>query len=215
MRMRNKNRRILGRSGRGAGPQARISFLTLIQYFSFLTLCFAAFSNTASAQRDFLTAEEVEVVRDTQQIDERIGVLVHAIDRRFGVMQVAVGAVPKKPAGEWGELPQGTRAELLYDIKRILRKAVDDIDNLSERPDSMVLDPNDKSKKPKGFADLFPKAVRKLDAAARRYQPALKSLLETTKDAAEQGSIIDSLEMCDQIIAATAKLPPEVKKAKN
>ncbi len=183
-----------------------VTLLAVIAVGSFLTF-------PAAAQRDYLTAEEIELVRDAQQIDDRMDVLIHAIDRRLSVIQINVGA-PKKPPGEWGELPKGTRAELLFDIKRILQKAIDDIDNLSERPDSMVVNP-ESGKKLKGFAELFPKAVRKLDAAARRYQPALKPVLETTKEPKEQGPMIAILEMCDQINAAVGKLPAETPKTKN
>jgi len=93
---------------------------------------------------------------------------------------------------------------LLYDIKRILQKAIDDIDNLSERPDSFVIDPNEK--KPKGFTELFPKAVRSLAKAAGRYRPVLKTELDKTTDTAEKGSILDTLDMCDQIIESVSKL---------
>jgi hypothetical protein len=205
--MKYKSNRIKGKT---RPPVGRL----VIPCFCLFVFCFLLSPLPATAQRDYLTDEEIELVRDAQQIDERIDVLVQAIDRRFGAIQINVGLAGKRPSGEWGELPKGTRAEMLFDIRRILQKAIDDIDNLSERPDSMVVNPEEK-KKPKGFAELFPKAVRKLDAAARRYQPALKSALDTTKDAAEQGSIIASLEMCDQITAAVTKLPAEVKKGKN
>lgn len=164
---------------------------------------------TASAQqRDYFTDAEIEIIRDEQQIDKRVNVLTHAIDRRFGVLNINVAA-PKKPAGEWGELPKGTRIELLADIKYILRKAIEDIDNLAERPDSMVLDPNEK--KPKGYSDIFPKAVKSLAAAATRYRPVFKTELDKTTSEAEKGVILDSIEMCDEIIAAVSKLPAATK----
>ena len=178
----------------------------------------AFFAPVASAQRDYFTAEEIELIRDAQEIDHRIDILVHAIDRRFAALKLEV-ASPKRPKKDeaWGELPTGTRLELLYDVKRILQKAIDDIDSLSERPNSAVVyvDPADpKEKKSKGFAELFPKAVRDLAAAAKRYGPVLKAELDKKNDKGETGSILDSLEMCDEIIAAVAKLPAEVKKPK-
>ncbi len=178
----------------------------------------ASFATQAPAQRDYFTPEEVELIRDAQEIDHRIDILAHAIDRRFAALKLEVSP-PKRPKKDetWGELPVGTRLELLYDIKRILQKAIDDIDSLSERPDSAVVyvypgDP--KTKKSKGFAELFPKAVRDLAAAAQRYRPVLKSELDKKNEMGETGSILDALEMCDEIIAAVAKLPPETKKAK-
>jgi hypothetical protein len=180
-------------------------------------ICFCLFtfafllSPPVAAQRDYFTDAEIELIRDAQQIDQRIDVLIHAIDRRFGVLNINVGAPSRRPPGDWSELPSGTRLELLYDIKHILRKAVDDIDNLAERPDSMVIDPN--LKKPKGYSELFPKAVRSLAAAAERYKPALKVELGKSNDAREKGVILDTLEMCDEIIAAVAKLPVATKKS--
>lgn len=165
---------------------------------------------TASAQRDYFTDAEIELIRDAQQIDQRVNILTHAIDRRFGVLRINVSETSKKPSGEWGELPTGTRLEMLADIKYILRKAIEDIDNLAERPDSFVVDQNEK--KPKGYSELFPKAVRLLAASATRYRPIFKTELDKSTIEAEKGVLLDSIEMCDEIIAAVAKLPAVVKK---
>ncbi len=180
------------------------------------TFAFLLSPPSAAAQRDYFTPEEIEIIRYEQEIDQRMDVLVHAIDRRFAVLKIEVNP-PKRPKKDevWGELPTGTRLELLYDIKRILQKAIDDIDSLSERPDSAVIYVDPKEKKPKGFAELFPKAVRNLAAAAKRYGPVLKAELDKKNEMGETGSILDSLQMCDEIIAAVAKLPAEVKKGKN
>ena len=178
-------------------------------------IVFAAFLPAAAQSRDFLTEDEIEIVRDAQQIDQRVTVLVHAIDRRFALLKVNVNAPVTKEAKEWGALPEGTRMQLLVDIKRILQKAVDDIDNLAERPDSMVINPDTasrKQKEPKKFADVFPPAVRALAVAAERYKPALKSQLDLAKDEMEKGPVLDSLDLCDQITAAVAKLPAEAPK---
>ena len=43
----------------------------------------------------------------------------------------------------------------------------------------------------------------------------LATALDATKDQKERGSILDSIDMCDEIIAAVTKLPAEVKKAKH
>jgi len=74
--------------------------------------------------------------------------------------------------------------------------------------------PNPKEKKSKGLSEFFPKAVRDRATAAKRYGPVLKAELDKKNDKGETGSILDSLEMCDEIIAAVAKLPAEVKKPK-
>ena len=179
----------------------------------FLVACAACFPLAATAQsRDFLTDDEIELIREAQQIDQRIDVLIHAVDRRLGVLKVNAGGSAKPETKAWGALPDGTRMQLVVDIKRILQKAIDDIDNLSERPDSMVIQLDTKDKKPKGFAELFPKAVHSLSTAADRYKPALKSLLDQTKNEIEKGPILDSLDMCDQITAAVTKLSAEAPK---
>ena len=163
----------------------------------------------ASAQRDYFTPEEIELIRDAQEIDARIDVLVHAIDRRFEAIG-STGPAPapsKKEIRKWGALPEGTRGQMLLDIKRILQKAIDDIDSLAERPESAVISPTKDPSKKKKVEDIFPKAVKNLAKAAERYQPILKAELDKTKDKAEQGSILDSLDMCADIIASVDKLP--------
>ena len=182
-------------------------------YFICITIGLAViFPAAASAQsRDFLTDDEVELIRDAQQIDQRIDVLTHAIDRRFEALQINSNAPPppKKDPREWGKMPTGSRLQLFNDIKFILQKAIDDIDNLAERPDSIVVDPDDdpKDKKhPKNFAALFPKAVRNLAKAAERYQPVLKAELDKTTDNMEKGVILASMDSCDQIVASIDKL---------
>ena len=175
----------------------------------------------AVAQRDYFTPEEIELIRDAQKIDDRMDILTKIIDRRFTGLGINVGGakISPKDSEKWGVLPESTRFQLLLDIKRILQKAIDDIDSLSERPESAILpDPEDKKAK-QGFADLFPKAVRHLASAAERYRPALKAELDKPNAASEIGSVLDSLEFCEQIIAAVTKLSTEVaspkKKRKN
>ena len=171
------------------------------------------FSLQAHAQRDYFTDEEIEMVRDAQAIDSRIDVLTHAIDRRFSVLNVntADPTVRRKDADKWGPLPTGSRLELLSDIRYILQKAIDDIDNLADNPKAAHI-PFEDEKKPKDPSALFPTAVRKLAAAAGRYEPALKSQLEISKDPQEKATIIDSIELCDEIIASVSKLPAEAPK---
>lgn len=184
--------------------------------FGLIAMAAIVFPHKTSAQRDYFTAEEVELIRDAQKIDDRIDVLTKIIDRRFDALKIDVhGAkISSKEVEKWGVLPESTRFQLLLDIKRVLQKAIDDIDSLSERPDSAILpDPDDKKAK-QSFADLFPKSVRALAAAAKRYQPALKAELDKPNGPSEKGSVLDSLEFCDQIIAAVAKLPAEVEKPK-
>ena len=192
--------------------RSAFAFSLLVSGFSLLVFSFSL-STAVSAQRDYFTPEEVELIRNAQQIDQRINVLTHAIDRRFTVLKIDVGGpkIAARDADGWGALPQGSRFDILLDIKRILQKAIDDIDNISERPDSAII-PYEDEKHPKSFAELFPKAVRDLAASAQRYGPILKTELDNSKDDAEKGTLMDAIDSCDQIIAAVVKLPAEAPK---
>ena len=188
-----------------------------IFYILAVAAIFTFFGTSADAQRrDYLTDEEIEIIRDAQEIDLRIAVLVHAIDRRLAVLKINVGNTEKelKEKDVWGPLPTGSKIELLSDVKRIFQKAIDDIDNLAARPDSAVIYDTD-GKKPKVPKDLFNKAVRTLAAAATRYRPVFEKELSLTEVKTEKGAYMDLIENCSQVIEAVTKLPAEVKKSKN
>ena len=180
-----------------------------------LPFLFLLSTGAASAQRDYFTPEEVEMIRDAQQIDMRTDLLIKIIDRRFAAAGIDPGVtkVPGKDDEKWGKLT-GSRGDMLFDIKRQLQKAIDDIDNVASHPDALVFDPADPDKKPKSFSSLFPKAVRKLAAASERWKPVLNTALAATTDHKERGSILDSVEMCEDISASVAKLSAVPKPAK-
>lgn len=184
--------------------------------FGALILAFTcSFSTLADAQkRDYLTDDEIEIVRDAQQMDKRIDVLIQAIDRRFALLGTPVIGGPKvnEFKNKWGKEPEGSRTELLYDIRQLMQKAIDDIDNLSSRPDSIVVELPSDNEKPKTFQQVFPVAVRHLASAAERYQPILETFLTSSKDERERGVLLSIGEMCSEIIAAREKLPAETKK---
>lgn len=163
------------------------------------------FPNSAEAQRrDYLTDAEIELVRDAQDIDARIGVLTRAIERRFLALSVSVAGGQEKEdkSDKWGEAPTGSRLELLTDIKQLLQKAIDDIDNTAAH----ATPKESKTKAEKREAQRFPNAVRNLASAAGRYLPALRQQLDQAKSEKERGSILASIEFCDQIIEASAKV---------
>ena len=182
-----------------------------------VAVSFIAFSSPASAQRrDYMTEQEIEIIRDAQDIDTRIEALTRMIDRRFALLNIEVNGWKdvRKQSDVWGELPKGTRLELLSDVKKLLQKAVDDIDNLASNPDAApIRDKGDK--RAKKDPERFGNAVRYLASAAGRYLAPLKTELDKTTEEKEKGPILDSIDLCDQIIEAVGKLPPEVKKAKN
>jgi len=175
---------------------------------SVLVILFAVMVNTsvASAQRrDYMTDEEIELVRDNQDIDKRVDVLTKMVDRRFAALGINVGGwnPSEKEQKLWGQLQTGTRSQMLSDIRQILQKAIYDIEDVSEHNANTQT-----QNKTEGL--LFPKAVRGLAAAANRYLPALKSTLDKTTDTREKGSILNSIESCEAIMESVANLPPEV-----
>lgn len=187
--------------------------LFLVAVIAAGTLCL--FPNNAHAQRrDYLTDAEIELVRDAQDIDQRIEVLTRAVDRRFSVLKIDIAALksPAKESDKWGDPPTGSRFELLDDIRRLLQKAIDDIDNVAAHP----VDPETQAKinkenqtsdkQAKKDSQRFPNAVRRLGSAAQRYLPIFKNLLDKSADEKEKGAILDSIEFCEQIIEAQQKV---------
>ncbi|MBA3351816.1 MAG: hypothetical protein H0U23_05220 [Blastocatellia bacterium] len=160
-------------------------------------------------RRDSMTEAEIELVRNSQDIDKRIDVLTKMLDRRFGALGIEVGGWKQTDKGkeEWGEIRTGTKSELLLDIRAIFQKAIDDVDDVAMHNENTLT-----QNKTEGL--LFPKAVRSLAAAAARYLPQLKATLEKTTDEKERGLIIASIEHCEAILDSVTKLPPETKPEK-
>ena len=173
--------------------------LNLIVSFVF-TLLFIAFAlppETNAQKRDYMTDAESELIREAQEIDLRIDVLVKMIDRRFAIMNNQPLKIEKN-AEKWGEPPAGTRLELLSDINKLLQKAIDDIDDVvaHNRMDSK----------------LFPKAMKSLADASNRYLPQLKAVYDKTPDQKEKGLLIGATDFCQQIIEAASKVPKDLPK---
>ena len=174
----------------------------ILLFLAVSAIVFSAPSPANAQRRDYLSEKEADLVRENQQIDLRIDILTKAIDRRFMVLNgQGEGAKDwQKSSDLWGDMPTGTRAALFIDIEKLLQKAIDDIDDVAahDRMDSK----------------FFPMAVRALGKSAEKYLPGLKAALVTTKDEKEKGSLLGSIESCEQIIAAVAKVPAEVKETK-
>jgi len=174
--------------------------------YSLLTLlAFAVLFSTAAGQRrDFVTEQEAELIREAQEIDLRVEVLTKFIDRRLAAANIPghTWTPPKKNAELWGPEPTGSQSELLSDIKRLLQKSIDDIDDIASRPKTAI-EGNEVGGK------LFPKAVRNLSAAATRYKPIFQAELEKSKSNTDKGLLIQSMEFCDQIIEAASQVPAE------
>lgn len=188
--------------------------ICLFAWSAALLFLFSLTSVASGQRRDFVNEQEAELIREHQEIDRRIEVLVKFLDRRLAAAGITGHEwKPQKNAELWGEEPTGSRAELLFDAKRILQKAVDDIDDIASREGAAV-EGNERSGK------LFPKAVRNLSTAAARLKPVFQAELARATNEKEKGVLYESIELCDQIIEAAANLPKEPtkeekKKAKN
>ena len=159
-------------------------------------------SHAVAQSRDHLTPQEADLVKDAQILDQRIDIFVKAADRRLMVITGSTASNAKqlkKDSGKWGELPAGSRAELLADIAKILDEAITNIDDVSLRDE----------KNP-----LIPKALRKLAAEATRIMEQLKPLYEQAKGDGEIASFASLTENAESILDAARKLPPPTEKTK-
>ena len=162
------------------------------------------FPITATAQqRDHLTPQEVDLVKEAQILDKRIDVFIKAADRRLFVLKGGTAATApnakqlKKDAEKWGELPTGSRAELVSDIARILDEAITNIDDVSTRDERNP---------------LIAKSLRKLATAVNTIMTELKPMSTEAKSDAEVASFEQLNEDAQSILEAVTKLPPEVEK---
>lgn len=164
---------------------------------------FVGFSAQAQS-RDHLTQQEVDLVKEAQILDKRIDVFIKAVERRMMVINNSAAAnakLLKKDSERWGELPTGSRAELVSDIARIFDEAITNIDDVSSRDERNP---------------LIAKSLRKLAQTVNSIMAQLKPLSTDAKSDAEIASFELLNEDAQSILEAATRLPPEVvdKKAK-
>ena len=165
-------------------------------------LLFACLNIDSSAfpQRDHLTPQEVDLVKEAQILDKRIEVFIKATDRRLMVLngtQAASAKQLKKDAELWGDLPTGSPSELISDIARILDEAITNIDDVSTRDERNP---------------LIAKSLRRLAQAVNNITTQLAPFRDKAKTDAEIASLEMLNDDAEQILAAVKKLPPEVEK---
>jgi hypothetical protein len=184
--------RSLTRRGQSAG---RLLLMTM-QAVALLAGIFLISGLVSAQTRDHLTDQETELVRFHQELDKRIEVFLKAIDRRFAIINGTAQPAAKKTVKdepEWGDVPKGTRAELLGDIAGILDEAITNIDDVSRRDE----------KNP-----LISRSLRKLTSSANGYLNQLAALRNKTKDPDEESAIEHVADNANQIIEVGNKLPP-------
>lgn len=154
----------------------------------------------AVQKRDHLTAQEVDLVKEAQVLDKRIEVFIKAAERRLMAINGASAANAKqlkKDAERWGELPSGSRAELVGDIAHIFDEAITNIDDVSARDERNP---------------LISKSLRKLATSVNTIMTQLKPLATQAKSEAEIASFALLDEDAQSILEAVGKLPPETEK---
>lgn len=164
------------------------------------------FTSSVNAQRrEHLTSEEIELVRDVQDVDLRMILFTKAIERRMWALAGPETLTPEqkkrieKDIDNWGELPKGTRAELFSDIDKILNEAVDKIEDVFERePES----------------ELIPYAFYNLADYSKELMPRLSELAKNTAEKNELGLLSSAVKKCEGILEAGEKIPRPTKKLK-
>jgi hypothetical protein len=153
-----------------------------------LCLCQALAAPAAAQRREHLTPEEIELVRDNQELDLRTGVFIKAAERRLLAVTNPAESAKNAPLEKekWGEV-QGSRVQLIYDISKILDEAVVNVDDVAERtPES----------------PLLRKSLYMLSEAATRMLPELTKLREAAPNEAEADQLDRALETAREITDA-------------
>ncbi|MDQ1557429.1 MAG: hypothetical protein QOD32_489 [Pyrinomonadaceae bacterium] len=179
----------------------RLSASLLLLALAAVSLLPVARADAASVQRrEHLTEQEVEMVRNTQELDRRVALFVKIAERRVAAV-VAGGAVAPsaKDVEKWGELPKGTRAQLFNDLARILDEAINNIDDVGARS------PN---------SSTIPKAVRHLSEAAARFLPQLTALRAGAEAEGEREALEQTIDSLEQVLDAAKQLPAETTEKK-
>ena len=161
-----------------------------------LAALFLPLVGNSSQRRDHLTTKEEDQIKDTQILDKRIEVFVKAIERRVRVITGVTTDTAKKQKKDeevYGDLPTGTRAELVGDVAKILDEAVTNIDDVSAHDE----------KNP-----LIPKALRILASEVTRLLEQMRPLQSQAKDDAEIASFELLTQNAQPILEAANRLPP-------
>ena len=171
----------------------RTRWIQLLSLPFFLALVFGP---AHGQTRDHLTPQEVELIQESQLLDKRTDVFIMAIERRLLALngtQPSNAKQLQKEADKWGELPTGSKAELIGDIARILEEAITNLDDVSYHDEK---------------SPLLAKSLRKLDVTAQQLVTQLTPISEQSNNPGEVSSANQALDNARSIIDAAKKLPP-------
>lgn len=154
----------------------------VVTVFCAALVCFAQ-----TTKRDHLTEQEVDLVREFQEIDKRVEIFVKAADRRLLVLTNPAATQKKKEEELWGPLPTGTKLELLSDYKRILEEVEEKLDDAYNRDSK---------------AEGLGKAVKKIKEAAERHIVQLRALAPQLSDKRDQRALLEAIAEAETVSKA-------------
>jgi hypothetical protein len=137
-----------------------------------------------SQKRDHLTEQEVDLVRENQELDRRIEVFIKAADRRLLALTTPNAVQKKKEEEVWGPLPAGTKLELLTDYKKILEEAEEKLEDAYTQGSKN---------------DLLSKALKKFKDAAIRQIAELRKLAPQMTDKKEQRALEEAIAEAETV----------------
>lgn len=146
-------------------------------------------------QREHLTPQEIEMVRNSQELDKRTLVFIKAAERRLLFLTDPQSAQSKQMSQEiekWGAIPQSTRAQLLSDLARILDEAITNIDDAALHNAS---------------SPLINKAIKQLSEASTRFQAQIAPMRDRAAEGPEREFLERAIDELEEIIEAAKKVP--------
>lgn len=154
----------------------------------------AVASSSPRVQREHLTPQEIEQVRDNQELPKRTDVFIKAAERRLLTLtdQAAASKQAQKDAETWGDLAESTRPQLFSDLAKILDEAITNIDDTALKTQNTA---------------LLTKSLHKLSAASARFLPQLLAMRERVRDENERNQLELAIETAEEIVAAATKHP--------
>lgn len=153
-----------------------------------LCVCLSLAATASAQKREHLTPEEIELIRDNQELDARTKVFITAAERRLLAITNPAESAKNAPKEKekWGVV-QGTRTQLFYDISKILEEAVVNVDDVAERTPQ---------------SPLLRKALFMLAEASNRMLPELSKMREGVQSEAETDQLERALETAREITDA-------------
>ncbi len=164
------------------------SLLCRLVYIILLSVLVLTSVQAQKTKRDHLTEQEVDLVREYQEIDKRVEIFAKAADRRLLVLTDPNATQKKREEEMWGPLPTGSKLELLSDYKRILEEVEEKLD------DAFNHDSKDK---------LLIKAVSRLKDAIGKQIPQLRALESKLTDKREQRALQAAIEEAETVSKAS------------